>query len=61
MYLIDYLIKNHKKGDVILLAGKSTEPYQVVEDRKVPHFERQLAMNSIESAEKTLGETANDI
>ncbi|SHI74046.1 UDP-N-acetylmuramoylalanyl-D-glutamate--2,6-diaminopimelate ligase [Dethiosulfatibacter aminovorans DSM 17477] len=57
---IDYLIKNHEKDDVILLAGKSTEPYQVVEDRKVPHFERELAMKSIESAEKQMKETSND-
>jgi UDP-N-acetylmuramoyl-L-alanyl-D-glutamate--2,6-diaminopimelate ligase len=58
---IDYLIKNHERGDVILLAGKSTEPYQVVEDRKVPHFERELAMKSIKSAEKLLEEKYNDI
>jgi UDP-N-acetylmuramoyl-L-alanyl-D-glutamate--2,6-diaminopimelate ligase len=58
---IDYLIKNHEKDDVILLAGKSTEPYQVVEDKKVPHFERELAMKSIEAAEKLLKESSNDI
>lgn len=57
---IDYLIKNYEKDDVILLAGKSTEPYQVVEDNKVPHFERELAMKSIESTEKLLNERIID-
>lgn len=52
---IYYAIKNHKKDDVILLAGKSTEPYQDIGIEKVPYDERTIAKNMIKRVEKELG------
>lgn len=51
---IYYAIKNHKKDDVILLAGKSTEPYQDIGIEKVPYDERTITKNMIKRVEKEL-------
>jgi len=51
---INYLIENYQHDDIILLAGKSTEPYQMIEDRKVPYNEKQIAINAIRKKEKKL-------
>jgi UDP-N-acetylmuramoyl-L-alanyl-D-glutamate--2,6-diaminopimelate ligase len=51
---IHYLIKNHQPGDTILLAGKSTEYYQMIGDRKVPFFEKKIAQQAIKEAEAAL-------
>lgn len=51
---IYYAIKNHKKDDVILLAGKSTEPYQDIGIEKVPYDERTVTKNMIKRVEKEL-------
>ena len=50
---INYCMKNHEKNDIILFAGKSTEPYQMIEDRKVPWNEKLVAENAIKRVEKT--------
>ncbi len=52
---IYYAIKNHQKDDVILLAGKSTEPYQDLGIEKVPYDETTIAKNMIKRVEKELG------
>lgn len=49
---INYLIENYQQDDTILLAGKSTEPYQMIEDRKVPYNEKQIAINAIRKKEQ---------
>ncbi len=49
---INYIVDNYKKDDIILLAGKSTEPYQVIEDKKVPYDEREIALKAIRLKEK---------
>ncbi len=49
---IKYIIDNYQKDDIILFAGKSTEPYQVIEDKKVPYNERQIALKAIRLKEK---------
>jgi UDP-N-acetylmuramoyl-L-alanyl-D-glutamate--2,6-diaminopimelate ligase len=51
---IYYAIKNHKKDDVILLAGKSTEPYQDIGIEKVPYDERTVTKNMIKKVEEEL-------
>ena len=52
---IYYAIKNYKHNDVILLAGKSTEPHQDIGIEKVPYDERTVARNMIKRVEKELG------
>ncbi len=52
---IYYAIKNYKHNDVILLAGKSTEPYQDIGIEKVPYDERTIAKNMIKKVEQELG------
>src|SRR6056297_721367 len=44
---INYIIDNYQKNDIILLAGKSTEPYQAIEDKKIPYDERDITMKAI--------------
>ncbi len=39
---IKYAIENSRAGDVILLAGKGHEDYQLIEGKKVPFCEREL-------------------
>ena len=51
---IYYAIKNYKHNDVILLAGKSTEPYQDLGIEKVPYDERSIAKEMIKRVEKEL-------
>ncbi len=51
---IYYAIKHHKKDDVILLAGKSTEPYQDIGIEKVPYDERTITIKMINKVEREL-------
>lgn len=50
-----YAIDNSKNKDVILLAGKSTEPYQDMGIEKVPYDEGSIAKNAIIDVEKKRG------
>ncbi|HCS10840.1 MAG TPA: UDP-N-acetylmuramoyl-L-alanyl-D-glutamate--2,6-diaminopimelate ligase, partial [Clostridiales bacterium] len=52
---IYYAIDNSQKKDVILLAGKSTEPYQDMGTEKVPFDETMLAKRAIKEVEKKRG------
>jgi len=52
---IQYLIENYESNDVILLAGKSTEPYQAVGNRKIPYNEKAIAIRAIREKEITTG------
>lgn len=52
---VEYAISNFKDEDVILLAGKSTEPYQDVGYEKIPYDEATIAKKAIKEAEKKLG------
>lgn len=51
---IYYAIKNFQPNDVILLAGKSTEPYQDLGIEKVPYDERTIAKRMIKRVEQEL-------
>lgn len=52
---IFYAIDNCKSKDVILLAGKSTEPYQDMGVEKVPYDEGSIAKKAIKEIEKKRG------
>ncbi len=52
---IYYAIRNYKHNDVILLAGKSTEPHQDIGIEKVPYDERTIAKKMIKRVEQDLG------
>ncbi|HCX61438.1 UDP-N-acetylmuramoyl-L-alanyl-D-glutamate--2,6-diaminopimelate ligase [Sedimentibacter sp.] len=52
---IYYAIDNSKSKDVILLAGKSTEPYQDMGVEKVPYDEGTIAKNAIKDVERKRG------
>lgn len=50
-----YAIDNSKSKDVILLAGKSTEPYQDIGVEKIPYDEATIARRAIKQVEKKRG------
>ncbi len=52
---IYYAIDNCRSKDVILLAGKSTEPYQDMGTEKVPYDETMIAKKAIKDVEKKRG------
>ena len=41
---IEYAVTHSEAGDIILLAGKGHENYQLIEGRKVPFCERELVL-----------------
>ena len=45
---IRYAVKNARRGDIILLAGKGHENYQLVGDRKLPFSERAIVLEAVE-------------
>jgi UDP-N-acetylmuramoyl-L-alanyl-D-glutamate--2,6-diaminopimelate ligase len=45
---IEYAIKNARRGDVILLAGKGHEEYEIDENGKCPFSERDLVKEFVE-------------
>nr|WP_312578795.1 UDP-N-acetylmuramoyl-L-alanyl-D-glutamate--2,6-diaminopimelate ligase [Sedimentibacter sp.] len=56
---IYYAIDNYQSKDVILLAGKSTEPYQDMGVEKVPYDETTIAKRVIKEVEKKRGLSKN--
>lgn len=45
---IEYAVKNAMDGDIILLAGKGHEDYQLIDGENVPFSERDLILKSAE-------------
>lgn len=45
---IRYAVENAKKGDVILLAGKGHENYQLINGKKLPFSERSIILEAAE-------------
>ena len=43
---IAYAVKNAKKGDVVLLAGKGHEQYQLIHGKFLPFSEREILMQT---------------
>lgn len=41
---IKYAVENSKAGDIVLLAGKGHENYQLIDGKKLPFCERELVM-----------------
>lgn len=56
---IYYAIDNYQSKDVILLAGKSTEPYQDMGVEKIPYDETTIAKRSIKEVEQKHGLSKN--
>ncbi len=54
---IKYAVENAKAGDVILLAGKGHEDYQLIEGKKIPMRERELVLKYAQSMKKAKAET----
>ena len=48
---VRYSVINALPGDVILLAGKGHEDYQLIEGKKIPFSEKQLIFDTVASAE----------
>ena len=48
---IHYALKKAKKNDVVLIAGKGHEEYQIIGDRKIPFDERKIVKDFINGQE----------
>lgn len=48
---IEFALDNAKPDDIILLAGKGHEPYQILKDRTIVFDEREIVMKLIDSSE----------
>ncbi|MBR2452801.1 MAG: UDP-N-acetylmuramoyl-L-alanyl-D-glutamate--2,6-diaminopimelate ligase [Clostridia bacterium] len=48
---IEFAIDNAKPDDIILLAGKGHEPYQILKDRTIVFDEREIVLKLIDSSE----------
>ncbi len=48
---IEYALDNAKKNDIILLAGKGHETYQILKDRTIVFDEREIVQKLIDSTE----------
>ena len=53
---IDAAIANSRSGDVILIAGKGHETYQVTAGRKEPFDDRLVARETLAELERARGE-----
>ena len=52
---IEYAIKNARRGDVILLAGKGHEKYEIDTDGKHPFDERQIVLDALKKRTERQG------
>lgn len=50
---IERALEMAQKGDIVLIAGKGHEEYQVIGDVKVPFSDRQVVMEFFKTKEKT--------
>ena len=48
---IEFALDNAKPDDIILLAGKGHEPYQILKDRTIVFDEREIVLKLIDSSE----------
>ena len=48
---IEFAVDNAKPDDIILLAGKGHEPYQILKDRTIVFDEREIVLKLIDSSE----------
>ena len=46
---IEYAVKIARPGDIVLLAGKGHEDYQLINGRRLPFSEREILMNAAEA------------
>ena len=48
---IEFAVDNAKPDDIILLAGKGHEPYQILKDRTIVFDEREIVLKLIDTSE----------
>ncbi len=56
---ISYALRHAKPGDVIILAGKGHETYQILKDHTVPFDERQIVREILEQMDREQREGGN--
>lgn len=49
---IEYVIRNARPGDVIILAGKGHETYQIFKDKVIRFDEREIVREVLEKLDK---------
>jgi len=49
---VGYALSQARPGDIVLLAGKGAEEYQLVGDQQLPYNERQVVEAYLRSREK---------
>jgi UDP-N-acetylmuramoyl-L-alanyl-D-glutamate--2,6-diaminopimelate ligase len=49
---IRYAVKKSRRGDIVLLAGKGHETYQLIGDKKLPFSERAIILEALEESIK---------
>ena len=48
---IEFALDNAKPNDIILLAGKGHETYQILKDRTIMFDEREIVMKLVDTSE----------
>ncbi len=48
---IEFALDNAKPNDIILLAGKGHETYQILKDRTIVFDEREIVMKLVDTSE----------
>ena len=52
---IEYAVGNAKAGDVVLLAGKGHEAYQLINGKKYPFSERDILLEAAARLKGSVG------
>ena len=47
---IEYAINNASKGDIVIIAGKGHEDYQIFKDKKIHFDDREVAREAIKKS-----------
>ena len=47
---IKFAIQNAQKGDIIILAGKGHETYQILKDGKIHFDEREIVLSALNNS-----------
>ena len=48
-YLLPRALQQTKKGDILVLAGKGHESYQLIQNKKIPFSEKEIIQKAIQS------------
>ncbi|HAP66620.1 MAG TPA: UDP-N-acetylmuramoyl-L-alanyl-D-glutamate--2,6-diaminopimelate ligase [Nitrospinae bacterium] len=56
---IEFAINNASKGDIVIIAGKGHEDYQIFRDKKIHFDDREVAREAIKKIQSTKSEIRN--